>query len=73
MTDELIKHAYVMTPHKNPKGCVHRVSGLVNTWRFGESGAPGKVMEAAHSFPVSSPVHPFHLALPELHSFIINW
>ena len=44
------------------KDRVQRASGLVNTWKFGESGVPGEGLEAC-------PVHLFRLDVPELYPF----
>lgn len=46
--------------------------GLVNTWRFGESGTL-REHEGTVTLPIPCPVHLFHLALPELHPLEINW
>ena len=51
---------------KTTKKEIQRTSGLVNTWRFGES------MEAPCPFLVPCLLHLFHLAVPELSPFIIN-
>ena len=47
-------------------------SGLVNTRRGGENGAPGESIGAPCLFPIPCPVLRFHLAAPELYPFIIN-
>ena len=73
----MINHTYAMKASfkkkKKKKDWVQRVFGLVNTWKFQESGAFGKGMEALHPFPLPCPVHLFHLAVPELYPFMINW
>ena len=65
----LINDAYVMKlPFKQIKNI-----GLVNTWKFGESGILGEDMEAPCPFHAPCPMHLFCLAVPELYPFIINW
>ena len=57
---------------KTQKGGLWRTSGLVNTWRFVKSDVLTESLEASCPFPIPCLMHPFHVALPELHSFIIN-
>ena len=49
-----------------------RASGLMDTWRFRETGAFGEGIEAPRPFPIPSPLQLFHLAVPELHPFTTN-
>lgn len=42
-------------------------------WRFGKRSTPGDSMEAPHAFPVPCPMSLSHLAIPDLHPFVINW
>ena len=51
------------------------VRELAGWWTHGdgESGALGEGMEAPHPFPTCCSMHLFHLALPKLYLFIINW
>lgn len=60
--------------------CIHLCipstsTGLVSTWRFGESGELREAMEALLPFPHTCPVQLFHLVAPELyHLYLIyNW
>lgn len=73
LANGLIKYAYVMKPHKTPKGLglesfwvgKHvEIRGRRCTWRGHGGSVP---------FPMPCPVHLFHLAVPELYSFIISW
>ena len=57
---------------KTQKDGVGRDSGLVSTWRFGESGVPGEGMEAPHPFPVPCSMRLLHLGVPELYPSIIS-
>ena len=55
-------------PLTTPKDTIQGASGLVNRWRFCESGL-GEDMEALPS-PIPWPMHLFHLAVPELYSLL---
>lgn len=57
---------------KTQKDEVQRASGLVNVWRFEESGRLKENMEAVCPLPISCPGYLFLLALPELHPFRIT-
>jgi len=50
---------------KTQKDRFWRMSSLVSTWEFGH------IQEPLFPSPVSCPGHLFHLAVPELHPFII--
>lgn len=39
-----------------------RASGLVSTWRFGESGTPGEDVDVPCPLPIPCPMHLFYLA-----------
>ena len=60
----LCNKAFIKT-HKNR---LWRASGLVNMWRFGESGPCGEGMEALGPLPIPCPMHLYPLSYP----FIIN-
>lgn len=56
--------------HKNPNQKVQRASALVNHWgarRVKHPGRVGKLCAPSHGL---CPMRPFHLAVPESHSFI---
>ena len=72
MTSDLINHASVMKTIKTQKDKVHRVSRLVNMWKFGEGSTPAVGMEAPYTFPIPCPMHSFHLAISESYPFIIK-
>ena len=58
---------------KPQKDRVWRAFVLVNTWRFGKRGMLREVMEAPCPSHITHPVHLFHLAVPLLYPFVINW
>lgn len=41
---------------------------VVNAWSFWKGGVPLEGMEALHPLLIPSPLHLFHLAVPELYS-----
>ena len=55
-----------------PKGGGLESSLLVKTGCLGRV-VPGEGMEALCPLPISGFMHLFHLAVPELYPFIINW
>lgn len=48
---------------KIQKARVWRPPRLVNTWGFGECGAPGEGLEALRPFPIPYPMHLSYLAV----------
>ena len=75
MANDLLNHAYVMKPPlKTQKDGVQRASGLMNIWRLCEIAVPGNGMdmEAPYLPPTLSPMHLFHLVVPDLYLFVIT-
>lgn len=62
-----------MGPQKRGGMAFRELSDVGTRGDLGEGGVPGEGMEALHSFPILCPLRLFHLAVPELHSFKINW
>ena len=55
MSNDLIDHDYDEGSTETQKDQVQRASGLVNTWRFGESGALRESMDDLHLSPYLAP------------------
>ena len=49
---------------------VQRASRLVNTWRHRERGALADGMGVLCPFPITCPMHLFHLAVSELYILV---
>ena len=58
---------------KSTKGRVQGTSGLANTRRLRENGTPAGSMDDPCPFHILCPMHLFHLAVPELYSFVVSW
>lgn len=71
MDNDLINRVYVMKPAQKPKkNGIQRAFGLVNTWRWEENGEFKQGMETCFPSHIPCPVHPFHLAVPELYNLV---